>query len=106
MVKTDLQALYLSGTYCLKTGTRPPSCQAPRQPTKNVVFINLILRSRKTVLSGLAFSPLEAMNSSMCSVSSHLIPNLNGNNQPIPKDFQDLHCIHTKIHANDPPRLV
>ena len=25
--KTDLQALYLSGTYCHKTGTRPPSCK-------------------------------------------------------------------------------
>ena len=28
-----LLALYLSGTYCQKTGTRPPSCAAPRQPT-------------------------------------------------------------------------
>ena len=26
---TDLQALYLSGTYCHKTGTRPPSCTLP-----------------------------------------------------------------------------
>ena len=25
--KKDLQALYLSGTYCHKTSTRPPSCQ-------------------------------------------------------------------------------
>ena len=33
MDKIDLEALYLSGTYCHKTGTRPPSCQAPRQPT-------------------------------------------------------------------------
>ena len=31
--KTDLLALYLSGTYCHKTSARPPSCQAPRQPT-------------------------------------------------------------------------
>ena len=31
--KIDLQALHLSGTYCHNTGTRPPSCQAPRQPT-------------------------------------------------------------------------
>ena len=30
---TDLQALYLSGTYCHKTGTRPPSCNMPRGPT-------------------------------------------------------------------------
>ena len=33
--KRDLLALYLSGTYCHKTGTRPPSCVAPRQPTIN-----------------------------------------------------------------------
>ena len=26
-------ALYLSGTYCHKTGTRTPSCGSPRQPT-------------------------------------------------------------------------
>ena len=31
--KTDLQALYLSGTYCHKTGTRPTSCAKPQQPT-------------------------------------------------------------------------
>ena len=31
--KTDLQASYLSGTYCHKTGTRPPSCPTPREPT-------------------------------------------------------------------------
>ena len=30
---TDLLALYLSGTYCHTTGTRPPSCFTPRQPT-------------------------------------------------------------------------
>ena len=29
----NLQALYLSGTYCHKSGTRPPSCQTPRQST-------------------------------------------------------------------------
>ena len=29
----DLLALYLSGTYCHKTGTRPPSCVTPWQPT-------------------------------------------------------------------------
>ena len=33
--KTDLQALYLSGTYCHRTGTRPPSCTKPRKPTKH-----------------------------------------------------------------------
>ena len=32
----DLLALYLSGTDCHKTGTRPPSCTTPRQPTINV----------------------------------------------------------------------
>ena len=26
-------ALYLSGTYCHKTSTRPPNCVTPRQPT-------------------------------------------------------------------------
>ena len=30
--KTDLLALYLSGTYCHKTSTRSPSCYPPRQP--------------------------------------------------------------------------
>ena len=29
--KIDLQALYLSGTYCHKTGTRPPKCTSRRQ---------------------------------------------------------------------------
>ena len=29
--KTDLQTLYFSGTYCHKTGTRPPSCTTPWQ---------------------------------------------------------------------------
>ena len=29
--KTDLQALYLYGTYCNKTGTRPPSCNMPQE---------------------------------------------------------------------------
>ena len=33
MSKTDLQVLYLSGTYGHKTGTRPPSCAKPRQLT-------------------------------------------------------------------------
>ena len=28
-----LSILYLSGTFCHKTGTRPPSCVIPRQPT-------------------------------------------------------------------------
>ena len=32
--KTDLQALYLSGTYCHKTGKRPPRCTTPQEPTK------------------------------------------------------------------------
>ena len=31
--KTDLQTLYLSGSSCHKTGTRPPSCAKPQQPT-------------------------------------------------------------------------
>ena len=33
MNKADSQALYLSETYCHKTGTRPPSCAKPRQLT-------------------------------------------------------------------------
>ena len=32
-LKTDLQALYLSGSYCHKTGIRSPSCNTPRDPT-------------------------------------------------------------------------
>ena len=39
---TDLQALYLSGTYCHKTCIRPPSCVIPRQPTINTLCYNLI----------------------------------------------------------------
>ena len=31
--KRNLLAFYLSGTYCHKTGTRPPSCVAPQQWT-------------------------------------------------------------------------
>ena len=31
--KTDLQALYLHGTYCHKIETRPPSCNMPLEPT-------------------------------------------------------------------------
>ena len=31
--KRDLLDLYLSGTYCQKTGTRPPRCVTPLQPT-------------------------------------------------------------------------
>ena len=32
-IKTDLQALNLSGTYRHKTGTRTPSCTTPRELT-------------------------------------------------------------------------
>ena len=31
--KTDLQALFISGTYCHRTGTRSPSCNTPQEPT-------------------------------------------------------------------------
>ena len=34
----DLKALYLSGIYCHKTGTRPPSCAKPWQRTINSKF--------------------------------------------------------------------
>ena len=33
MCERDLQALYLSRTYCHKTCTRPPTCVTLRQPT-------------------------------------------------------------------------
>ena len=36
--KTDLQALYIRGTYYYKTGARPPSCAKPRQPTISIFF--------------------------------------------------------------------
>ena len=36
----NLLALYLSGTYCHKTSTRPSSCATPRQPTIYVVYFN------------------------------------------------------------------
>ena len=35
---TDLQALYISGTYCQWSGTRPRSCNMHREPTKFTVF--------------------------------------------------------------------
>ena len=36
LYKADLQDLFLSGIYCHKTGTRPPSCNKPREPTMYV----------------------------------------------------------------------
>ena len=39
--KRDLLAIYHSGTYCHKTGTRPPSCVTPRQPTKDAMEFTL-----------------------------------------------------------------
>ena len=36
--KRDLRALYLSGTYCHMTGTRPPSCGTLQQPTIYVLL--------------------------------------------------------------------
>ena len=49
--KRDLLALYLRGTYCLITSTRPPSCATPRQPImyisnsvlRVVVFMKILL---------------------------------------------------------------
>ena len=41
--KIDLQALYRSGTYCHKTGTRPPSCQTPLQPTIYFKALQVVL---------------------------------------------------------------
>ena len=40
--KIDLQALYFRGTYCHKTGTRPPNYVTPWQPTIYVVLATLI----------------------------------------------------------------
>ena len=37
--KIDLQALYLSGTYCHKISTRPPSCAKPQQSTIYADFL-------------------------------------------------------------------
>ena len=39
MNKRDQLALYLSGTYCHKAGTRPPSCVTPWQPTPHLASI-------------------------------------------------------------------
>ena len=52
MNKTDLQALYLSGTYCHRTGTRPPSCAKPRQLTIYSTTHQLFLKQKhfKSVL--------------------------------------------------------
>ena len=38
--KRDLLALYLSGTYYHKTGTRPPSCVTPQQPTLHTYLVS------------------------------------------------------------------
>ena len=38
MNENDLQALYLSKTYCHKTGVRPPSCTTPREPSIYCLF--------------------------------------------------------------------
>ena len=40
----DLLGLYVSGTYCHKTGTRPPSFQTPRQLT---IYAMHVLKSEK-----------------------------------------------------------
>ena len=37
--KTDFKALYLSETYCHMTGTRPPSCNTPREPTIYILLL-------------------------------------------------------------------
>ena len=39
---SDLQALYLNGTYFHKTGTRPPSCTMPQEPTINANQTNVL----------------------------------------------------------------
>ena len=52
--KTDQQALYLSGTYCHKTGTRLPSCQSPRQPTMFDLFLSCDLMIALELINDLA----------------------------------------------------
>ena len=44
--KRDLLALYTSGIYCHKTGTRSPSYATPRQPTKILIFVPFNLTPR------------------------------------------------------------
>ena len=47
VVKTDLQALHLSGTYCHKTGTRTPSCnQAPADILFQIENVELSSKKR------------------------------------------------------------
>ena len=87
----DLQALYLSGTYCHKTGTRPPSCQAPRQTTINVTEGKTIYKKTlKLVLimkEGGREGKLSLWN---CFVNSKIITVLLKTGQP--SDNQ--HCHH------------
>ena len=50
----------LSWTYCHKTGTRPPNCVKPRQPT---IYISLVLPLKIKAL----FKPIKIF-----TVSSHI----------------------------------
>ena len=53
LYKTDLQALYLGGTYGHKTSTRPPSCATPQELTIHEWYkeLNQIYKSTHPVFS-------------------------------------------------------
>ena len=48
--KTDLQALYLSGTYCHRIGTRPPNCNASQELTMYLETVRKIAKDVETVI--------------------------------------------------------
>ena len=50
MNKRDFQALYLSRTDCNKTGTRPPSCVTPQQPTISTGICRLYIHTSRQCL--------------------------------------------------------
>ena len=53
--KRDLLAIYLSGTYCHRTGTRPASCIKPQQPSiylvKMLYYFICVKQNKKIILN-------------------------------------------------------